>query len=69
MALVDGFGEIVKTDSASSATLLVGQTNSSSSFVPILTGTTFVQAINGTFSFSDIVFTAEPGSVTGNRNG
>ena len=64
IALVDEFGAIIGTDSSSSATLLVSSTNSSSLFVPILTGITYVKAEKGTFNFTDIVFTAQPGSWT-----
>jgi hypothetical protein len=62
MALVDQFGQVVGSDSTSTATLSIVGNHSSDTYTPALTGTTTVTASNGAFEFKDITFTAEPGT-------
>jgi hypothetical protein len=62
MALVDQFGQVVGSDSTSTATLSIVGNHSSDTYTPILTGTSTVTASNGAFEFIDITFTAEPGT-------
>ena len=66
LGLFDQFGNIVKSDSESSATLSILSSNTSDEFPANLIGNTFVQAVNGIFSFTDMALTAKPGSKTCN---
>ena len=62
VALVDQFGQVVSSDSSSTATLRIVGTYSDKTYIPTLTGTTTLTASRGTFAFTDITFTAEPGA-------
>jgi hypothetical protein len=62
MALVDQFGQVVGSDSSSSATLSIIGDHSGETYTPRLTGTSTVTASHGAFEFIDISFTAEPGT-------
>ena len=61
VALFDQFGQVVSTDSSSSATLSIVGNHSGDTYVPSLTGATKVTASNGAFKFIGITFTAKPG--------
>ena len=63
VALVDQFGQVVSSDSSSTATLSIVGTYSDKTYIPTLTGTTTLTASRGTFAFKDITFTAEPGAL------
>jgi hypothetical protein len=62
MAIVDEFGQVVGSDSTSSATLSIVGDQSAETYTPTLTGTYTVTASFGAFEFKNIIFTAEPGS-------
>jgi hypothetical protein len=62
MAIVDQFGQVVGSDSTSSATLSIVGDQSAEIYTPTLTGTFTVTASSGAFEFKNIIFTAEPGS-------
>ena len=62
VALVDQFGQVVSADSSSTATLSIVAKYSNKTYIPTLTGTTTLTASRGTFAFTDITFTAEPGA-------
>ena len=62
IALVDQFGQIVGSDSSSTATLSISDSYSGAPYTPTLTGMTTQTATNGAFKFSGITFTAQPGS-------
>ena len=61
VALVDQYGNVVSSDSSSTATLSIVGSHSGATYTPTLTGTTTVTSSNGAFKFTDITFTAEPG--------
>jgi hypothetical protein len=56
VSLIDKYGQVVKTDNSSTATLL------SESSAVVLGGTTSVTAVNGVYSFSQYNIKAPPGS-------
>ena len=62
IGLYDEFENIVKSDSSSSATLSITSVNPSDAYPDNLIGSTFVEAVNGIFIFTDLILTAEPGS-------
>ena len=62
IALVDQFGQIIGSDSSSTATLSYSGSYLGAKYTPTLTGTTTQTAANGAFMFSGVTFTAEPGS-------
>jgi hypothetical protein len=62
MALVDQFGQVIGSDSSSTATLSIVGNHSGETYTPTLTGTSTVTASHGAFEFIDISFTAEPGT-------
>jgi hypothetical protein len=62
MALVDQFGQVVGSDSTSTATLSIVGDHAGATYTPTLTGTSTVTASNGAFEFKAITFTAEPGT-------
>jgi hypothetical protein len=62
MALVDQFGQVVGSDSSSTATLSIVGNHAGATYTPTLTGTSTVTASYGAFEFNDIAFTAEPGT-------
>ena len=66
--VVDQYGQIVGSDSSSTATLSISGSYSGTSYTPTLTGTTTQTAINGAFIFSGITFTAQPGSTYSKLN-
>lgn len=69
LALVDEFGQIVSSDSSSTATISVTSDNSESqTYTPTLTGATTITATNGVFKFTGLTFTAEPGENYGKRS-
>jgi hypothetical protein len=59
LSLVDQYGQIVGSDSSSTATLSLVSTTGT--YTPTLTGTVTQTANNGVFKFEGITFTAEPG--------
>ena len=59
--LKDKFGQVVGSDSSSTATISVTSTTSGAAYTPVLSGSTTQIAKNGVFVFSGITFTAEPG--------
>ena len=59
--LRDKFGQVVGSDSSSTATISVTSTTSGATYTPVLAGSTTQIAQNGVFVFSGITFTAEPG--------
>ena len=61
VALVDQFGQVVGSDSSSSATLSIVGNHSGATYTPTLTGTSKVTASNGAYKFTGITFTAQPG--------
>jgi hypothetical protein len=62
MALVDQFGQVVGSDSTSTATLSIVGSHAGATYTPVLTGSSTVIASNGAFEFIGITFTAEPGT-------
>ena len=61
IALVDEFGQIVSSDSSSTATISISGSYLGAQYIPTLTGSVTQIASNGVFKFSDIAFTAQPG--------
>lgn len=62
LSLEDQYSQNVGSDSSSTATLSINTTGVSTTYTPVLSGTTTVTASSGTFLFSGISFTAAPGS-------
>ena len=62
IALIDEFSQIVGSDSSSTATISISGSFSGATYTPALQGTTTQTASNGAFKFTDITFTAQPGS-------
>jgi hypothetical protein len=60
LSLVDKYGQNVGSDTSSTVTLNINTTGVSTSYTPVLSGTTTVIAIKGMFNFTGITFTSEP---------
>jgi len=64
IGLFDQFGNILRPDNTSVASLSILSSNSDNKYPGNLIGNTLVRAVEGIFSFKDIAVTAEPGSTT-----
>ena len=62
LSLIDKYNQTVGFDSYSIVTLEVNTTNAPTTFTPVLSGATTVIASGGVFKFSNIEFTAQPGT-------
>ena len=63
-AIMDIYGNVMTTDSWSEVTITIS--SSSGTFANTIEGKTSLEAINGTFNMSDIVFTGDPNSIQSN---
>ena len=61
LSLVDKYGQILGSDSSSSAILTMNTSDVPTSFTPVISGASTVIARSGIFTFEDISFRAEPG--------
>ena len=62
IALVDQFNQIVGADSSSTSTITISGNYVGAVYSPLLKGATTQTASNGAFKFTDISFTAQPGT-------